>query len=91
MLDLLFSEGAGDIFQFNISIYLKLLAAFAFLVFVAIAVWKVCLYAVKRWNYVAALPASLFLLVALLYSNGYHAYAAVVKIPSIIRSAPVVP
>lgn len=91
VLDLLFSEGAGDIFQFNISIYLKLLVAFAFLVFVAIAVWKVCLYAVKRWNYVAALPASLFLLVALLYSNGYHAYAAVVKIPSIIRSAPVVP
>lgn len=91
VLDLLFSEGAGDIFQFNISIYLKLLLALVFLVFAVIVVWKICVYVVKRWNYVAALPISIFLILSLLYSNGYHAYAAVVKIPSIIRSAPVVP
>jgi len=91
VLDMLFSEGAGDIFQFNASIYIKLVAAFLFIVLAAAAVRRVCSLVVKRWNYVAAVPASLLIVAALLFSNGIHAYAAVVKTASVIRSAPIVP
>ena len=91
VLDMLFSEGAGDIFQFNASIYIKLIAAFLFIVIAAAAIKRACSIIVKRWNYAAALPASLLLVAALLFSNGFHAYAAVVKTTSVIRSAPIVP
>lgn len=91
VLDMLFSEGAGDIFQFNASIYAKLFAAFLFIVAVAAVVRRVCSLVVARYNYAAVLPASLLLVAALLFSNGYHAYAAVVKKSSVMRSAPVVP
>ena len=91
VLDMLFSEGAGDIFQFNASIYIKLATAFVGLVLAAMAVWKGCRFVIGKWNYAAAFPASLLLVAALLFSNGFHAYAAVVKIPSVIRSAPAVP
>lgn len=91
VLNMLFSEGAGDIFQFDVSIYVKLFAAFLFIVVAAVAVRRVCRIVVERWNYAAVLPASLLLVAALLFSNGFHAYAAVVKITSVIRSVPVVP
>lgn len=91
VLDMLFSEGAGDIFQFNASIYTKLVIAFLFIVLAATAIRQACSLVVQRWNYVAALPVSLLLLAALLFSNGFHAYAAVVKTASVIRSAPIVP
>ena len=91
VLDMLFSEGAGDIFQFNASIYIKLTMALLVLIAATIAVWKGCKYIIGKWHYAAALPASLTLVAALLFSNGFHAYAAVVKIPSVIRSAPAVP
>lgn len=91
VLDMLFSEGAGDIFQFNASIYIKLFVAFLFVILAAAAIRRACSLVVERWNYVAALPASLLLVAALLFSNGLHAYAAVVKTASVIRSAPIVP
>ena len=91
VLDMLFSEGAGDIFQFNASIYIKLFAALLFLIIAATGVRRACSIVVGRWNYAAVLPASLLLVAALLFSNGYHAYAAVVKTTSVIRSAPIVP
>ena len=91
VLDMLFSEGAGDIFQFNGSIYIKLIAAFLFIIIAATAIRRICSLIVKRWNYAAALPATLLLVAALLFSNGFHAYAAVVKTASVIRSAPIVP
>jgi membrane-anchored protein YejM (alkaline phosphatase superfamily) len=91
VLDMLFSEGAGDIFQFNASIYLKLIAAFAVLVLAAYGLWIGCKRIACKWHSAATWSASLLLVAALLFSNGFHAYAAVVKIPSVIRSAPAVP
>lgn len=91
VLDMLFSEGAGDIFQFNASIYLKLIAAFAVLVLAAYGLWVGCKRIACKWHSAATWSASLLLVAALLFSNGFHAYAAVVKIPSVIRSAPAVP
>lgn len=91
VLEMLFSEGAGDIFQFNADIYMKLVIGFLGLILGVCLIWILCRLIVKRWNYVAAVPILTLLLGALVFSNIFHAYANVVKIPSVIRSTTAVP
>ena len=64
VLDMLFSEGAGDIFQFNASIYIKLIAAFAVLVLAAYGLWVGCRRLAGKWHNAATWSASLLLVAA---------------------------
>lgn len=89
--DMLFGGAAGDVFQFDTMLYVKLGIEILLLVFVMIAMWILCRIMVRKTNYVAVLPITIVLLFLLLFSHLYHAYSAVIKDPGVIRSALVIP
>ena len=91
VIDMLFGGAAGDIFQFDFMLYLKVGAALLLLVALMSLVWLLCRFIFRKKGYVAALPISMAFVVALLFAHLFHAYAAVAKIPTVIRSAAVIP
>ncbi len=91
VIDMLFGGAAGDIFQFDLMLYLKIGAALVFLVVLMSLVWMLCKFTFNKKGYVAAWPISVTFIVILLFAHLFHAYAAVVKIPTVIRSAAIIP
>lgn len=91
ILEMLTGDSAGDIFQFDIQLYVKVALSILFIIALMTVLWYACRLLHKRTHYAAVVPTISVILFCAIYSNLYHAYAAVVKIPSVIRSAAVLP
>lgn len=91
VIDMLLSDAAGDIFQFDIYMYIKVaLIALSFVVGMAL-LWFLCKKIYNKWQYAAVVPVVAILLLATLFSHLYHAYADAVGKADVIRCVAVVP
>ena len=91
VLDMLFGGGGADIFNFNIRLFVVVATVALVLAAIVIIMWVLCgkVCAVLKKRTVTGIIVALVLVTA--SSHLYHAYAAVVKIPSVIRSAALIP
>ena len=91
ILNLLTGPGAGDIFDFDVKLYLTeglLLAAIAAL---CIALWPLAAKWSQRWGGKHFALSTSLLAVMLLIANGCHVYGSFVLKPSIVKSVRLVP
>lgn len=91
ILEMLTGGSAGDIFQFDVLLYVKVGAVVLLMSLVMTALWFACKRFYKYTHYAAVVPVVSVMLFCVAFSNLYHAYAAVAKIPSVIRGAAVLP
>lgn len=91
VIDMLFGGGAGDIFAFDIMLYVKVIIAVLMIVAGMVLLWFACRWLHNKYKYVAALPITIILVLSLLFSHLFHAYSAVVRNPGVIRAATVIP
>ncbi len=91
VLDMLFGGAAGDVFQFDTVLYVKVALAVVVLALFMSGVWFLCRVLFKRVQYAAVVPLVSLFLLSLLFSHLFHAYSAVVKTAGVIRSAAVIP
>lgn len=91
VLDMLFGGAAGDVFQFDTALYMKVGAEILLLATIMTAIWFLCRFIYRKTNYVAAVPVTVTLLILLAFSHLYHAYSAAAKTPGVIRSALAIP
>lgn len=91
VMDMLFGGAAGDIFQFDTVLYVKVVAIVLFIIAVMIGVWHLCRLFVRKFNYAATVPVISVLLAATLFAHLFHAYAEAVRIPSVTRGAAAIP
>lgn len=91
VLDMLFGGGGGDIFNFNIWLFVIVAVVAILLAAVTTAIWVLCGKICERVKKRAVTGLIIALVLVTAFSHLFHAYAAVVKIPSVIRSAALVP
>ncbi len=91
ILEMLLGDSAGDIFQFDFLLYVKVGVALLCFAAIITGMWFAGKWIYRRRKYAAVGPVISFIAVCVVYSNLYHAYAAVVKIPAVVRSSAVLP
>lgn len=91
VLDMLFGGAAGDVFQFDTTLYLKAGAEILILIAGMISIWFLCRRLLIKSGYAAAKPIITIIVISLLFSHLFHAYSAAAKIPGVIRSAIAIP
>lgn len=91
VLDMLFGGAAGDIFQFDPSLFITIGLEVLLLAAIMVAIWFICRIIFRRYNYVAAKPIIITILILLIFSHLYHAYSNAAKIPGVKRSAMAIP
>ncbi len=91
VLNLVFGEGAGDIFEFAPMVYLKQALLFGVLLLLTIGGWRLARYVSRRFGRRLVWPTVLTVLGVTLFAQLYHAYGAFVQKPSILKSTSVIP
>ena len=91
VLNLVFGDGAGEIFEFAPMVYVKQALLFALLVLVFVGMWRLALYLRRRVGRRVVWPGIVTLVALTLFSQVYHAYGAFVQKPSVLKSTAVIP
>ena len=91
VLNLVFGDGAGEIFEFAPMVYVKQALLFALLVLVFVGMWRLALYLRRRVGRRVVWPGIVTLVALTLFSQMYHAYGAFVQKPSVLKSTAVIP
>lgn len=91
VLSLYFGEGGDEIFTFDFFVYLKFVAIIVFFVLVNVLLMIVSRKIYNRFHKTYFVFCLSTLLALTLFSNLYHAYAAVVQKQSVIRSSSHIP
>ena len=91
VLNLVFGDGVGEIFEFAPMVYVKQALLFALLVLVFVGMWRLALYLRRRVGRRVVWPGIVTLVALTLFSQMYHAYGAFVQKPSVLKSTAVIP
>ncbi|HOU66959.1 MAG TPA: sulfatase-like hydrolase/transferase [Paludibacteraceae bacterium] len=91
VLSLYFGEGGDEIFTFDFMVYLKITAAVVFVVVGNVLLVMVARKIYKQFNKIYFVPCLSVMIFFLLFSNLFHAYAAVVQKQSVIKSSSHIP
>ena len=91
VLEMYFGDGSDDIFQFDIS--LKIKVAFIIAVFIAanVILYKIATFFYSRKAKIYFVPIFIIFFITLIYSNFCHAWAAVIEKQSVLKSAAHIP
>ena len=91
VLNLVFGEGAGEIFEFAPMVYVKQTLLFVLLILIFVGMWHLASYFRRRVGRRVIWPGILTLVALTLYSQLYHAYGAFTQKSSVLKSTAVIP
>lgn len=91
VLNMVVGQNATEVFAFDLLLYLKEFALFAFFIVLHLLLWAVA----SRWSHRChrrqLLTIVLTLIAATLFAHGYHVYASFLQRPSVIKSRRLLP
>lgn len=91
VLEMYFGDGSDDIFQFDVSLKIKVALIIAAFIAANIILYKIAKIIYSRKSKTFFVPVLMLFLITLIYSNFCHAWAAVIEKQSVLKSAAHIP